>query len=512
MSTLDAHTMTPQAPGSGPAGGARTDHGIEPELVRVSILGGNTQLDVALPAAMPIAGLIPDLIAQIESRNPARRDPDDPDAGDDRPNNRQLRWTLALVGQEPIAPNRSLSESGIRDGDLLVLRSTRTGEAPALFDDVVDAVARLNESRFAGWSASSARYAGYTVALLAAIAAAVALGAYRSTSGALWVAALSALAAVGLLTASTIVARYYRDEASATILVATASPMVFVTGMLLTPGSFGAAHVTFGCALTLVATVISYRMTAVGPSLHSALTTAALLGCGGAAAELLLDADLADVAAVLAAVGLLVVAMAPRATIVLAKLPLPPVPTAGAPLDSDDVERRPVIEGIGAIGAMALPKADALERRSFVANAYLTGIIAGTAIVTAISAVLAAAPLSGFAPKAAAYAAIVAVVLCLRGRSHSDLAQAAFLIGSGSLALIALATGLAFGAGDWPIISFVLAMVMVVAALVLGVVAPAQEFSPVMRRTAEICEYILVAIIVPLLLWILDLYRIVRDI
>ena len=48
--------------------------------------------------------------------------------------------------------------------------------------------------------------------------------------------------------------------------------------------------------------------------------------------------------------------------------------------------------------------------------------------------------------------------------------------------------------------------------LVFGVVAPNQDFSPVMRRWAEIGEYILVALIVPLLLWLLDLYRMVREI
>ena len=132
-------------------------------------------------------------------------------------------------------------------------------------------------------------------------------------------------------------------------------------------------------------------------------------------------------------------------------------------------------------------------------------------MVTAVAAVLAAAPLAGFSWRSAAYAAIIAAVLCLRGRSHSDLAQAVILITGGSLALIALVVGLAFGADDWPIIGFALGMVLVVAALVFGVVAPNHEFSPVMRRTAEIVEYLLVAVIVPLLLWILDLYRIVRE-
>ena len=104
------------------------------------------------------------------------------------------------------------------------------------------------------------------------------------------------------------------------------------------------------------------------------------------------------------------------------------------------------------------------------------------------------------------------MVLCLRGRSHSDLFQAATLIIGGSLVVIALLTGLAFGDSRWPVIGFALGMVVVVAALVFGVVAPHQDFSPVMRRWAEIGEYLLVALIVPLLLWLLDLYRIVREI
>lgn len=514
MSTLDTQALRDAAvrPANSvmPTTG-RADSGIEPELVRVSVLGGNTQLDVGLPAAVPIAALIPDLVEQIESRNPTPVDPDDADTDDVRPHSRQHRWTLAHVGQEPMAPNRSLSESGVRDGDLLLLRSVGTGEAPALFDDVVDAVARLNESQFRNWGPRAARIAGYAIGLLAAIAAAVGLGSYRLTSGALWAAAPGAIAAVGLLTGATIIARYYRDETTATILAAAAAPLVFVTGMLLIPGDYGAAHLTMGCALTLVATVLSYRMTAVGPVVHSAITTAAVLAGLATGAQLLLDEGVPRVAAVAAAVGLVVITLAPRATIMLAKLPLPPVPTAGAPVDNTDMEPRPAIEGIGAIGAMALPKADALERRSHVANAYLTGIVGGTTLVTAVAAVLAAAPLSGFSWRTAAYAAIIALVLCLRGRSHSDLAQAAILITGGALALIAVIVGLAFGAGNWPMITFALAMVMVVAALVFGVAAPNHEFSPVMRRTAEIIEYLLVAVIVPLLLWILDLYRIVRE-
>ncbi|MGP3706215.1 type VII secretion integral membrane protein EccD [Gordonia paraffinivorans] len=517
MAPVDGFTPAFPSPTVDTAAGDRrsADTSIEPQLVRVSVLGGNTQLDVGLPAGIPIAGLIGDLVAQIESRNTARPDPDDPDADSHsggRPHDRQNRWTLALVGQEPLPLHRSLSESGIRDGDLLLLTSVRTGESPVLFDDVVDAVARLNESQFVGWTAASARHVGHALALVAAVAGGAALAASRLDSGAVWPAALSGLAVIGLITAATIVARHYRDESTSTILSVCAAPMAFVTGMVLTPGSYGAAHLTTGFALVLVTAVLTYRLTAFGATAHSAVTGAALLGALGCGSRLLVDAPVPDTAAVVAAVGLLFIGLAPRMTILLAKLPLPPVPTAGAAIDVADIESTPSIEGIGAIGATALPKADALERRSYLANSYLTGIVGGLTAVTAVAAVLAASPLAGFEWKAAAYAAIIGVVLCLRGRSHSDLFQAATLIIGGSLVVIALLTGLAFGDSRWPVIGFALGMVVVVAALVFGVVAPHQDFSPVMRRWAEIGEYILVALIVPLLLWLLDLYRIVREI
>ncbi|GAA1481691.1 type VII secretion integral membrane protein EccD [Gordonia sinesedis] len=483
----------------------------------MSVLGGNTQLDVALPAVVPVAALIPDLVTAIEARVPSRRDPDDPDAdpdrdADGRPHDRQHRWTLALVGQEAIAPHRSLTDAGIRDGDLLVLRSTRTGEAPVLFDDVVDAVARLNESQFANWSAAAARHLGYAVALLAATAAALCLGATRYDGEALWPAGLSGLAALSVLTAATVVARHYRDATTATVLSMASMPLVFVSGMLITPGGYGAAHLTLGFALVLLAAVLSYRVTAVGAAAHAATVTIGLLGGLSCLAALLIHAPIPHVAAVTAAVGLLVIGLAPRMTIMLAKLPVPPVPTAGAPIDAQDIEPSPAIEGIGAIGAMALPKADALERRSALANAYLTGIVAGTTAVTAVAAFVAAAPLGGFVWKPFVYAVIVAAVLCLRGRSHSDLYQASALVIGGSITLLALVAALATDGGAWPLTGFIAALVIMVGALVIGVIAATHEFSPVLRRAAELGEYILVALIVPLLLWILDLYRIVREI
>ncbi|WP_425476167.1 type VII secretion integral membrane protein EccD [Gordonia oleivorans] len=516
MSLVDTrstgHPVTSIPPDSAPSADTPT---VEPTMVRVSVLGGNTQMDVALPAGVPIAALMTDLIAHVESRSPRRSRSDDPD-GDaasegSRPDDHRHRWTLSHIGRHPLPLERSLAECGVRHGDLLVISRLRTGEAPVLYDDVVDAVARLNESHFANWSARAARILGFSATILASLVAAVSLCGMRAQHSDWWPAIPAALAAVALITASTIVARHRRDGATAAALSAAAIPPAFAAGMLGVPGTFGSAGVSLGFASALVCAVISYRCSAAGPVIHSAVITASILGGCACVADLLLTAPGGDVAAVTAVVGLVVIGLAPRLTIVLAKLPLPPVPTAGAPIDIDDAEPPPTIEGIGAIGAIALPKTDALERRSYLANAYLTGIVAGSTVITAVAAVVTATPWAGIDWRSMSLAMIVAVVLCLRGRSHSDLAQAATLVTGGCLTLAAIVASWALGPGMWPLAGFAVGVLAMIAAMIGGVVAPRHAFSPVMRRLAELTEYALIAVIVPLLAWILDLYQTVRN-
>lgn len=484
---------------------------IEPALVRVSVLGGDAQLDVGLPAAVPIAVLIGELVEHIESRVPLRRDPDDLDPPQ-KIQDRHHRWTLAHVGREPLAPNRTLSESGVRDGDLLMLRSVETGESPVLFDDVVDAVARLNDSVFAAWSPTAARYTGYGAALVAGLGGAASLALARTGGMGSTTAIFGGAAALAFLAAAAVIARQFDDAATATVLSAAAMPFAFVTGLLAPPGTFGAAHLALGCTLVLLAAVCSYRVTAVGPITHSALTTAALLTAAAATSRLVSDLDVEKVCAILATVGLLTVCMASRATILLTKLPVPPVPTAGAPIDQDAFEPAPAIDGIGAIGAIALPKVDALERRSHLANAYLTGMTGGATAVTCSAAVGAAAPLSGFHAIPVAFAVVIGVVLCLRGRSHSDLTQAATQIVGGTLTVIAVVVSLAVSEpSSWALAGFGIGTALALAAFVFGRIAPSYDFSPVLRRAAELFEYALLLTVIPLLLWILDLYQLARE-
>lgn len=66
----------------------------EPELCRVSVIGGNTQLDVGLPANAPIAAFIGDLVQLIESRNP---DPTGGEEGEHRCSRSIGRWPNSVA-------------------------------------------------------------------------------------------------------------------------------------------------------------------------------------------------------------------------------------------------------------------------------------------------------------------------------------------------------------------------------------------------------------------------------
>ncbi|GAB92227.1 type VII secretion integral membrane protein EccD [Gordonia rhizosphera] len=480
-------------------------HTGEPDLTRISILGGNTQVDVALPSSIPIAALLPDLVTLIESRNPQRHRADPTD------DEKREHWTLSKVGQDPIESHRSLREAQILDGDLLILKSVVSRETPALFDDVIDAVGRLNESRFTSWSARSARIMGFVVAMVASVVAALILCSSRQESDTWLPGLISALLALGFVVAAAVVSRYYRDDGAATVLAFCAQPLVFAAAMLVTPHPLGAPHLTFGCAASLVTAVIVYRLTGVGPMMHSAILFASAGGLVAAGEVTIFGSDVAKVGAAMAALAVLLVLLAPRFTIALARLPLPPVPTSGGPIDPIDAEVRPSIEGIGAIGAMALPSAAALERRAYTANQYLTGIVLGTAVLAGIGALLAADPLGGFDWRSATLAVIIAVVLALRGRAHSDVTQTAILIAAGAIVFTLLTTGLAVGDPVWIYIGFGALVALAVLALLSGVVAPQQEFSPVVKRTGEILEYTLVGVIAPLTFWVMDVYSTVRN-
>ncbi|MFD4354873.1 type VII secretion integral membrane protein EccD [Nocardia sp. NPDC058518] len=484
-------------------GGTRAS---EPELCRVSVIGGDTQLDIGLPATVPIAAFIGDLVTLIRSRDPRHGDADE----DSAPVQAQ-HWTLARLGRDPLAPSRTLTEAEVYDGELLVLSPVSPKESPALFDDVIDAVSRLTAAEFRSWSGAAARRTGLMLATVAVVAALVLLAVSRSHGDPLIPAFALLGTGLGAMAAAGIAARKYADRMTGVWLALDGLLLLFGGGALAVPGELGAAHLLLGSVVVLVAAVLGYRLTGVGASLFASAIAMSVIAAVAASVYLGWHPGLPKLFAGVLIGALVLLSSVARLAAVAARLPIPPVPTAGGAIDPADHEQRPTIEGIGAIGAVALPSAAGLGERARIANQVQTGLIAAYAVAAAIGAFGAADPFGTLHSGGVALAVVTAIVLCLRGRSFADLVQAAILIAAGALIGLSVVFGLGIGHSSFEFTAAALLVGAAVAVVVFGVIGPHVEVTPVTRRMIEIFEYLLIIALIPLALWVMDVYSTARN-
>ncbi|MBF6327515.1 type VII secretion integral membrane protein EccD [Nocardia transvalensis] len=478
----------------------------DPDLCRVSVIGGNTQVDLGLPATVPIAAYITDVVELIESRNP------DLSEQDEAAPPQTQHWTLARIGRDPIPPNRTLTEAEVYDGELLVLRSVTAKEAPALFDDVIDAVSKLTTESFRSWSPVSARWMGLIAGLFAILASLALLAIAKSDDGGVAPGAIALGVGLVAIGAAAIGARRYPESRLVTVMLSLYAVLLVFggTGMLV-PNDLASPHALLACVAALVAAAACYSLTRMGATLFAAVVTITVFAGVSSLVHMVWEPELYKIAAGVLVAGLITITLAPRLAVAAARLPVPPVPTAGGAIDPADHEPRPTIADIGAIGATALPSAVGLEQRARAANDYQSGMIIGCTLAIAVSAVVAADPLGSGRWQGIALGVVLALILCLRGRSFADLTQASTLIAGGAATLIAVLIGVGIGHDSWLLATAGVLLVVAAGAVGFGVVGPHTEMSPVVRRTGEIFEYLLICTIIPLVLWIMDLYSAARN-
>ncbi|WP_024795848.1 type VII secretion integral membrane protein EccD [Tomitella biformata] len=463
-----------------------------PELCRVSIVAEYTQMDIALPARIPVAAMLPELVALTLSRRNSI-EPQDPR---DDP---RTRWTLRAIGEAPLDSAASLAEQGVRDGALLLLGSEDLIDSEPLFDDVIDAVSTANAARFPEWGAPASRLLAQIVAIVAAVLAATMLAdplGHLSDSSGMLRALISITAALGFLAASPIVARIYRDPQVGATLGYCVAPFAFVGGALLPQAAIGGPGLLLGAVFTACASILALRMSGAGQLAHTAIITVSTLATLAAGVDAIFDLPGRRIGVGLLLASVAALSLAPRLTILLARLPLPPVPSRDVPAD------------------LALEDGEftaGLADRAAVAAAYLSGLIAGAILGAIAGALLTAGFGADLRANGVCLALLVALTMMLRGRSYSGLIQSALLI-SGGTVLALLIIGLVYLVEPQLTLYGVLTLVVVtVLALAVGVVAPTFEFSPVLRRITEVCEYLAIAAIIPLAFWVMGLYSLMRQ-
>lgn len=442
-----------------------------------------TRIDLALPSDIPMANLLP-MLLDLAGESSA-------DGG-----SKHGGWCLAKLGGEAIDPDRSLSSLGVVDGDLLQIRPRNDNPPAPLFDDVVDAIAAAAPDSYRPWNERTARTLGLIAAGLALLASAAGLLRAGAVAGAgLSAGALAGVTAVVALIAGVVTARVYGETSAGVVVAAASLPLGFVGGLYIVPGGatgFHSANFLLACTLTLVLAAASIAMLGAGITPFVACATAAALGALAFLSASLVHRPAAGIAAGAAAVALAGISALPRLTIQLSRLPMPQIPGNAKDLREDP----------------GLPDYAAIEQRVGLAHQYLTGLIMGCGTVAAIGAVLAAAG----GALGIVLGAVVAAVLLLRARSYANGNQAIALLISGMVAIAGLMAGLLATTSQPGALlgGFAGLLVLATLALVAGLVVPRRRFSPVLRRSVDVVEAVLIASVLPLALGVLDLYRTVR--
>lgn len=450
---------------------------------RVTVVAPRTRIDVALPADVAVADLLPMLLEMAKEATP--------DGGA-----RHGGWALAKLGDGPLDPSRTLASLGVIDGELLQLRKRNENPPPPLYDDVVDAIAESDPDSFRPWTKETARRIGHIGGGLALFAAALALfmGGPMFGGNALAAAIAGGVGSIACIALGATLAKMY-DAADTGVLIAAAGglPLAFVSGFYIVPDVSVRANLLLASVLVIIVAAAAILLIGAGITTFIAAATAATLGTIAFLLATLIAHPAPGIAAGTATIALAVISMLPRATIWLAKLPLPHVPGSAEELKEDS----------------GFPDYAAIEQRTSIAHNYMTGLLVGCGAVAAICAIIAAgAP----GTSGTIFGIVVTLVLLLRARVYANGSQAVALLTTGILSAAGIILGWLWSADTFDRLLWVFGALILVAAatLVVGVIFPNQRFSPPMRRTVEIIEAICIATVLPIALAVMDLYATVR--
>ncbi|MFD2422301.1 type VII secretion integral membrane protein EccD [Amycolatopsis pigmentata] len=451
----------------------------------MTVVAPRTRIDVALPADVPVADLMPMLLEMARETTP--------DGGA-----RHGGWALAKLGDSPLDPSRTLASLGVVDGDLLQLRRRNENPPPPLYDDVVDAIADADPDSFRPWTKETAQRIGHIAGGLALIVAAFALfmaGPLFGGSG-LAVALTAGVATIACVAVGATLAKGYQAEATGVVIAAAGGlPFAFVAGFSGVPGLTIRANLLLGSGLVVIVAAAAIMIMGVGITTFIAAATAGVIGVLAFTVATLIAHPAPGIAAGTAAVSLAAISFLPRATIWLAKLPLPHVPGTAEELKEDD----------------AFPDYTAIEHRTAVAHNYMTGLLIGCGGATAVAAIVTATSPSAFG---IITAVVATLVLLLRARSYANGAQAVALLTTGMVSAAGILLSWLFSQHPMGRLLWVFGVLVLVAAggLVVGVVFPNQRFSPPLRRSVEIFEAVCIATVLPLALAVMDLYTTLRHV
>ncbi|ORA60897.1 type VII secretion integral membrane protein EccD [Mycobacteroides franklinii] len=494
-----------------PAGLRRPADYLAAETIRVAVLFGDQQDDFTVPvkgsSALVAAGLAREI---MEARSGEEGIDEDALIG--------ILGMERLASGRPISPQESLADAGVVDGDVLIL--TAESGAPA-FSRVTEmgstAVAQANAARFQTVDEDTAISVSCWF-LAAATVFAIGLGInawrlqlaaghdadWRPGAGLLTLALLLGIGAVGLGW------RFPRQRRVAATLYGGALAAASVGAALVVPGQPAAANVVLGAAVAAVGGALLWWKAPAGRGIAASV---ALVGAGltiGALVRMLLEVRLPAIMVGSALLGMVLVTFAPKVAALAAGLRPPPFPTITGKLLFETSPQLPENAMVPMDTVNSRPTTADQVSRANDANTYLTATIAASAIFVVAGCWGLITPADGRWWIQSIFVGVLSVVWLLRGRAFAARAQAIIVV---SAALLAPAGAAArFAATSVTVSGAVAAGALAICVLgaIVAVWVPVHEFAPTERRWLVFIEYGLIALLVPLSWWIMNVYTAVR--
>lgn len=317
---------------------------------RITVVTAERSVDLALPAALPVADVLPQLLRYVA-----------PAASADNP----TTWVLSRLGGTAIPLGQTLAEAAVLDGDVLELGPEGQTVRPILVDDVRDAVEDSVDSAGGTWTprttVSFSVLTGSIVLLLLAL-----LGVVAAAGGAAWARDLASTQTSAVLAVVLVGATWWASVRARPVDTAVAAAAAMTWGAAL-----GLALCRQGDVPAPVTVAACAALAALVAAVTRALT-AATTGHVAFAFVVLLAAALGTTAQIDPAAARVSLRLLPVLA-VIAVGAIPRVSLSVGGLASADYRVRNV-------GLLDL---ETLQRRYRTSNAILVGSLAGIALVVA---------------------------------------------------------------------------------------------------------------------------------
>jgi ESX secretion system protein EccD len=475
--------------------------------------------DLVLPAAAPIETYIDETVSVLAEL--MEDTPKDVLAGFDF--TAQGVWAFARPGAPPLKADESLDDAGVVDGSLLTLVSvTRTERYRPLVEDVIDAIAVLDESPEFDRTALN-RFVGLAIPVAALAITVTSLVAWsRDGHNWYWPVALGVLG-LAILGGVVLARSRFNNIDMSESLLAAAVPVLAGAAALAVPlprgvDTMGAPQIAGAGAVVLLLTLATRGGPRKRAELASFMSITAIAVTAAAIAYGYGWQYWVPASAV--AFGLIVVTNAAKLTVAVARIALPPIPAPGETVSNDellDPVATPDMQGEAsptwqAIIASVPESAARLHERSQLATRLLVGFVTAGALVLSAGAI--AVVMQGhFFIHSMIVAGLVAVVCGFRSRLYAErwcawaLLAATVIVPTGVLVRLCLW----YPGSAWLALSIYTGGA-IIALTVVGATEGVRRVSPVTKRILELTDGAAIAAVIPLLLWIASVYDVLRNI